>query len=221
MKRVSAVLFDFGGVLTSSIAESFAAWIAENDIDGPKAALAITRLLAQPGDGTPGNVLHGLETGTRSVSEFEVELAGQLRHSDGRPVDPAGMLDGMFAQVRLDESMWTIVDELRARDIVVTVLSNSWGDRYPHERMAGTFDDLVISERVGQRKPDPAIYALAAERIGIPVQECVFIDDLDLNVEAARRVGMDGILHTDAATTRAALRQLGLRLPEGTELDGP
>ncbi|MEX2246075.1 MAG: HAD family phosphatase [Dehalococcoidia bacterium] len=55
------------------------------------------------------------------------------------------------------------------------------------------FDDIVVSADVGMAKPDPRIYALAAERLALPLEACVFIDDLDTNVEAARQAGMHGV----------------------------
>lgn len=56
------------------------------------------------------------------------------------------------------------------------------------------FDDIVCSAEVGMAKPDPAIFVLAAERLGLGPSECVFVDDLDANVDAARQVGMQGVL---------------------------
>ncbi len=80
--------------------------------------------------------------------------------------------------------------------MATAVLSNSWGvDAYPTELMAEHFDDVVISAEVGLRKPDPAIFRLAAERLAVPASGCVFVDDLDLNVAAARELGMTAIHH--------------------------
>jgi FMN phosphatase YigB (HAD superfamily) len=57
------------------------------------------------------------------------------------------------------------------------------------------FDDIVVSAEVGMAKPTPAIFRLAAERLGVPPAACVFVDDWDKNVEAAREVGMQAVLH--------------------------
>lgn len=62
-----------------------------------------------------------------------------------------------------------------------------------HDGLLDLFDDFVCSADVGMAKPDPRIYALAAERLGLSPEECVFIDDLDRNIDAAREVGMHGV----------------------------
>ena len=66
-------------------------------------------------------------------------------------------------------------------------------------------DDIVYSHEVGLRKPDPAIYALAAERLGVAPYEVLFLDDVSANVEAARHAGWHGVLHVDTTTSIPAL----------------
>ena len=71
------------------------------------------------------------------------------------------------------------------------------------------FDAWVISSEVGLRKPDPAIYELAAERLGLPPAACVFVDDLPGNLKPARALGMATVLHRgDAEATLAEVRAL-------------
>ena len=74
------------------------------------------------------------------------------------------------------------------------------------------FDDIVCSAEVGMAKPEPAIYVLAAERLGLEPRECVFVDDLDTNVEAARQVGMQAVLFSKdkGDDLRAQLATLGV-----------
>jgi HAD superfamily hydrolase (TIGR01509 family) len=57
------------------------------------------------------------------------------------------------------------------------------------------FDDIVVSAEVGMAKPTPAIFQLAAERLGVPPAACVFVDDWDKNIEAARALDMTAVLH--------------------------
>jgi putative hydrolase of the HAD superfamily len=66
----------------------------------------------------------------------------------------------------------------------------------------------VISGDVGLNKPDPEIFHLGAERIGVPPQECVFVDDLKENCEGAEAVGMTAILHRGADSTLPELERL-------------
>lgn len=71
------------------------------------------------------------------------------------------------------------------------------------------FDDGVFSGRVQAVKPEPAIFALAAQRFGLPPQEMVFFDDVQANVDAAREMGWNALLFTSAAQAEADLRQRG------------
>jgi len=74
------------------------------------------------------------------------------------------------------------------------------------------FDDIVCSAEVGMAKPEPGIYTLAAERLGLPPGQCVFVDDLDSNVEAAQGVGMQAVLFRvdKGDDLRAQLAALGI-----------
>jgi 2-haloacid dehalogenase len=74
------------------------------------------------------------------------------------------------------------------------------------------FTGLVLSADVGLNKPDPRIYRILCERHGLDARDCIFIDDSERNVAAARAEGMAGIVFTDAAALSAALAALGLEL---------
>jgi putative hydrolase of the HAD superfamily len=109
--------------------------------------------------------------------------------------------------------MVDVVRKARAAGIRTGLLSNSWGFDYPREGWPELFDAVVISGEVGLRKPDPEIYALAADRLGLPAESIVFVDDLPPNVRAATAAGMVGVLHSEAAATAAELETLlGLSL---------
>ena len=84
------------------------------------------------------------------------------------------------------------------------ILSNSGPGAREAERRWGfeaITDDIVYSHEVGLRKPDPAIYPLAAQRLGVEPQEVVFLDDVQANVDAALAVGMAAVLHPSADAT--------------------
>ena len=103
----------------------------------------------------------------------------------------------------------------RAAGVRTGLLSNSWTlAHYDQRLLAELFDAWVISAEVGMRKPDPAIYALAAERMGLPPEVIVFVDDLPGNLKPARALGMATIAHRgDAAETLAAVgAELGVVL---------
>jgi putative hydrolase of the HAD superfamily len=72
------------------------------------------------------------------------------------------------------------------------------------------FDEYVLSFELGVMKPDPAIYGEALKKAGTDPQECVFIDDLEKNIEGSQKMGIRGILYTPETDLEAELRKLGL-----------
>ena len=84
------------------------------------------------------------------------------------------------------------------------------------------FDDIVVSADVGMAKPDARIYALSAQRLGLPPDECVFIDDLPRNVEAAREAGMQAVhFRVNEHDLEAQLAELGVRAVSRRRRRGP
>jgi 2-haloacid dehalogenase len=107
-----------------------------------------------------------------------------------------------------------VVRDLHAAGVPLAGLTN-WSDElYPHAparfEFLGLLDDVVVSGTVGAAKPDRRAYEIAAERLGLPLERLAFVDDKQLNVDAAAALGMDAILFTDAATLRSDLRSRGL-----------
>ena len=70
------------------------------------------------------------------------------------------------------------------------MLSNSWGNAYDEEDLASLGDAVLLSERLGVRKPEPAAYLAAADSLGVETSRCVFVDDLRRNTTAASALGM-------------------------------
>lgn len=203
---VEAVLFDYGGVMTGPVRDSIAAWQAADGIDPASFTSALRAWLSRDVDWvTP---VHRLETGELSVAEFEEVLADELRSLDGAPVQAAGLLGRIFAAMRPDPEMFTLVEELRAAGVKVGLLSNSWGNTYPRERIDALFDAVVISGEVGLRKPQPEIFRHALDLIGAPAERTVFVDDAEPNVLGAQAVGIRGLIHRDPLSTRAELSAL-------------
>ena len=116
----------------------------------------------------------------------------------------------MFGHMTPDEAMIGGVLAARRAGLRTAMLSNSWGeDRYDRSQLEALFDTWVISGEVGVRKPDPAIYALAVERIGLAAEACVFVDDLPGNLKPARALGMATVVHRgDADATLAEVSGL-------------
>ena len=106
--------------------------------------------------------------------------------------------------------MYDALRAARAAGTRTALLSNSWGDTYPHDLFTDLFDAVVISSEVGLRKPDERIFRHALGLLGLDAADCVFIDDIEHNVRAARALGIRGIHHTAPDTTIAELRELSL-----------
>ncbi|HEX9235428.1 MAG TPA: HAD-IA family hydrolase, partial [Actinomycetota bacterium] len=113
----------------------------------------------------------------------------------------------LFAELRPDERMRRVVRSARSKGVRTALISNTWGVTPPAD-VDGMFDTVVLSGREGMRKPQPEIYLLAARRLDVEPEGCVFVDDVPLNVEGARAVGMAGVLHKDAAITIPKLEEL-------------
>jgi len=206
MPVIDAILFDYGGVLTSPVKHSITGWLTSDAIEPESFSHTLQAWLSRDAeDGTP---IHRLETGELSVADFEVLLAAELHTTDGRAVVADGILGRLFAGMQPDPAMFALAEELRAAGLKVGLLSNSWAHTYPRARIDALLDPVVISGEVGLRKPHPAIYKLALDRLGLPADRVLFIDDAEPNVLGARAVGLHALVHGDHTTTRAALIDL-------------
>jgi len=203
---MKAVIFDYGGVLTTPIGDSIRAWLEADGIKPESFTKVLKEWLGRYADaGTP---IHRLELGELSVKEFDRLLAARLETYDGSPVHPEGVLSRLFAGMRPNPEMFALAEELRDAGIRLALLSNSWGNFYPRKQVDALFEVVVISEEVAMRKPEAPIFDRTLSKLGLPAEECVFIDDAEPNVLGARAVGLDALLHTDPASTRAALARM-------------
>lgn len=152
-------------------------------------------------------LLRGLETGELDEAAFEPSFAALLGLSDHH-----GLIERLFAGLGPDELMVGAVRAARAGGVPTGLISNSWGLGIYERAPVHLFDETVISGDVGLHKPQPEIYLLACERLGVEPERSVFVDDLRENIEGAEAVGMTGILHRDSRATVARLEEL-LDLP--------
>ena len=206
---MDAVVFDYGGVLTTPVPVSTGRWLADEGID-----VGAYRQVMRDWMGTgavEGSPVHRLETGELADAEFERALADRLTTDTGSPVAAEGLLVRMLGGLEPDPAMLALIDQLRAAGVRVGLLSNSWGTHPYPEHVLAHLDPVVISGQVGLRKPDPRIYRLTLDQLDIGPDRVVYVDDLAMNVAAAAELGMHAHRHTDAVTTRAALAGL---LPE-------
>jgi putative hydrolase of the HAD superfamily len=205
MAEREALLIDWGGVLTTNLFASFHAYCLQARIDPQTLG---ERFRADP---EFRELLIALEQGALEEGAFELRFAAMLG------VEPAGLIDGLFAGVEPDIAMIDAVRAARRSGVRTALVSNSWGiHRYPHDLFAELFDGIVISGEVGMRKPARRIYELGAERAGVPAERCVYVDDLPFNLAPAEQLGMATVHHTSAQTTIPELeRLLGIELGDG------
>lgn len=196
------LLIDWGGVMTSNLFASFAAFCEAEGLNPQALADAFRK------DDGARELLIGFEEGRIAEDRFESELGRRLGIATAD-----GLIDRLFSGAQPDESMVQAVLTARREGIRTGLISNSWGTtRYPRDLLNDLFDGIVISGEVGIRKPAPRIYEMGAESIGLPPAECVFVDDLPFNLPPAEELGMAVVHHSSPAATIEALQVL-LGLP--------
>jgi len=201
--HVRGLLVDFGGVLTTNVFDSFRAFCEAEGID-PSGVKSLFR------DNPEAlSLVRRLEVGKISEEDFS-ERFGRLLGVEER----AGLVERMFGHIRPDEQMVEAVKRARAAGVRTGLLSNSMGSgRYDRAAFPELFDGVVISGDVGMHKPQPEIFELACEKVGLPAGACVFVDDLRENCQGAEAVGMTAVLHRGADSTLPELeRLLGVEL---------
>jgi epoxide hydrolase-like predicted phosphatase len=195
---VKGLLIDFGGVLTTNVFDSFKAFCREEGLPED----SVKQLFRERGEGL--GLLRRLERGELSADEFSQQFAPLLG------VSPDSLVERLFGGIGPDEAMIGAVRRSRAAGIRTGLISNSWGDglAYDPALMDELFDAVVISGEVGMHKPEPEIFHLGAERIGVAPEDCVFVDDLRENCAGAEAVGMKAILHRGPERTLPQLEEL-------------
>ncbi len=204
---IDAVLWDFGGVFTSSPFEAFARYETANGIP-----VGFIRSVNShnPND----NAWARLERGDIGEAEFDEAFAAESA-ALGHRVPGADVRALLAGTVR--PAMVAALDAVRARGLRTACLTNNIaGERRPadHQAIIERFDRVVESSKVGSRKPQPEFYRLACDLLGVEPARCVFLDDLGINLKPAAAMGMRTIKVTDPAE---ALTELGAVL--GLHLD--
>ena len=197
------LLVDFGGVLTTDVFASFRAFC---EAEGLLPDTVRDRFMKDP---MARELLADLEIGRLTEEEFESKFAAvlEIKRADG-------LIDRLFAGMLPDETMLDAVRAAKRAGVRTGLISNSWGHgRYDRTLFPELFDGVVISGDVGLRKPDPRIYELGAESVGLPPSACVFVDDLPGNLKPARELGMATVHHVRAEQTISELEDvLGITL---------
>jgi putative hydrolase of the HAD superfamily len=188
---IRAVISDFGGVLTNHLIEAFLAYQDESGISMEQLGRGMQRVAERDGE----YPLYRLERGEVSEAEFLEQLSAALEEELGRAPDFQRFSEIYFEALHGNEPMLELMRELRGRGYRLAILTNNvrewevkWRAKLPVDEI---FHLVVDSAWVGMRKPEPGIYELTLERLGgVDPGQCLFIDDNELNVEAARALGM-------------------------------
>jgi epoxide hydrolase-like predicted phosphatase len=207
---IRAVLFDFGGVYTSSPFAVFADAAAELGTTRER----VLDLVFGPYDRDTDHPWHRLERGELSLLDARTAIMG-LATDAGLAFDPLVILARMAGKGSgARDAVVAATRRLRTRGLRTALVTNNarefsqgWRAMLP---LAELFDAVIDSSEVGVRKPDPAIFALALREVGgVAPEHAVFLDDFPGNVAAARRLGMHGVLvEEDPSGALAELERL-------------
>ena len=190
---VQTVISDFGGVLTSPLLGSFVAFQDETDISMENLGSAMQRISERDGS----HPLFDLEKGLISEADFLNRVADELEPEIGHRPNMHSFTEIYFNALEPNAPMVDLMRELQGRGLRMALLTNNvrewesrWRTMVPIDEI---FELVVDSAFVGCRKPEPRIYEILLERLGVESQGCLFVDDVDVNCDAARELGMTAV----------------------------
>lgn len=192
---IHAVISDFGGVLTTPLIGSFLAVQDEIGISVEQFGKAMHSIEQRDGS----HPLYELEKGLISERRFLSLLAEALEPELGHLPELHGFRDVFFGGLQVNEPMIELMREIKGRGYRMAVLTNNvkeWEEAWrPITPVDEIFELVVDSAFVGMRKPEREIYEITVERLGdgITPGQCLFIDDVAINCDAARDYGMRAI----------------------------
>jgi putative hydrolase of the HAD superfamily len=193
-----AVFFDFGGVITSSPFDAIARY--ETALGAPSGFIASVN-----SNNSAENAWARIERNEISVEAFD-RLFREETRALGMEIPGAELLPLLIGEVR--EEMVAAIDILKGQGLIVACLTNNVLTANPSPRLAELlekFDFVVESSKANVRKPERRFYEIACELANVQPNECVFLDDLGINLKTARQMGMATI---KVSSAEQALREL-------------
>jgi putative hydrolase of the HAD superfamily len=191
--RIEAIVSDFGGVLTSSLVDSFVGVLDPAGVSLEELGKAMAALTERAGS----NPLFELETGRLSEPQFMDALSDELSSRRGSRVELDGFGERYFGHLEPNQRLIQYMRELGERGYRLAICTNNvrewearWRAMLPVDEI---FDVVVDSAFVGARKPERRIYEITLERLGTSPEATLFIDDVEINCQAARALGMQAI----------------------------
>lgn len=207
----NTVIFDFGGVITSSPFEAFNRMEAERGLPQD----FVRRVNALNPD---SNAWAKFERAECNAAEFDVLFAAEAR-ALGHDLDGASVINCLAGDIRPE--MVAALDQLKSMDFALGCITNNVpsgkgaGMAASEDKAAAVagvmarFDHVIESSKVGVRKPDPRIYAMMCDALAVAPPHCIYLDDLGINCKPAAAMGMAAIKVTSGAQ---ALNDLGALL---------
>ncbi len=198
------VISDFGGVLTTPLLHSFAAFQDQTGIPAEALGTAMQRIAEADG----AHPLYELEKGNVTEDEFLARLRKELTTDLGHEPEMHGFKEIYFEALNPNEPMIELMRRLQSSGLRMALLTNNVREWEPLWRAMLPVDEIfelvVDSAFVGMRKPDPEIYELTLERLrerdglaDLSFSECLFVDDIEVNIDAARALGMSAVHFRD------------------------
>ncbi len=192
-----AIVSDFGGVLTTPLLRSFVAVQDEIGIAPEHLGEAMRTASEKRGE----NPLYELERGELAESDFLDLLADALEPLVGHRPHLHRFREVYFEALHPNHEAIALMRELKASGLKMALLTNNvkeweplWRSMLPVDEI---FEEIVDSAFVGARKPEARIYELTLERIGLPAEACLFVDDIQVNCQGAEAVGMRAVHFRD------------------------
>jgi putative hydrolase of the HAD superfamily len=205
--RIEVVVSDFGGVLTSPLIQSFMAF---QDQTGITAEVLGEGMRAATESNGGENPLFEMERGEITEVEFLERLTAALEPLLGHRPEMHRFKEIYFEALQPNPPMIELMRELKGNGYRMAMLTNNvreweplWRSMLPVDEI---FEIVVDSGFVGCRKPESKIYALTLERVGAPAEACLFVDDVVVNCEGARRAGMSAVHFRDNEQAIAEIR---------------
>jgi putative hydrolase of the HAD superfamily len=203
---VEAVISDFGGVLTTPLVQSFMAFQDETGISTEDLGKAMQAAAEADGE----NPLFKMERGEITEAAFLKQISDSLEPLLGHRPQMHRFKEIYFEALEPNRQMIELMRELKAEGYRMAMLTNNvreweplWRSMLPVDEI---FETVVDSGFVGCRKPEGKIYRMTLERIGLPAASCLFVDDVLVNCEGARKAGIRAVHFQDNEQAIAEIR---------------
>lgn len=198
MTEIRTIVSDFGGVLTTPLIQSFMAFQDRTGITTETLGKAMQAAAAANGGESP---LFEMERGEITEVAFLDQLTDALEPLLGHRPEMHRFREIYFEALDVNPPMIELMRELKAAGYRMAMLTNNvrewepfWRPMLPVDEI---FEMVVDSGFVGCRKPESQIYELTLERLGEAAEACLFVDDVLVNIEGARKAGLHAVHFED------------------------